>query len=387
MKLAIVTHKFGKGDGQGRVNYEIAREALQQGHQLTLIATEIAEEFRQHPAVSWVPISVDRWPSALLKAQVFAAKSARWLNANRQSLDVVQVNGFITWAASDVNAVHFVHGAWQRSPVHIARLRRDLYGLYQWFYTALNARLERKAFAESGAVVAVSERVKEELMAIGVPETQIQVIINGVDLNEFVPGPAARLLLGLPEGVTLALFAGDIRTPRKNLDTVLRALVSVPELHLLVAGATPGSPYPALSKQLGLSGRVHFLGFRRDIPTLMRASDLFVFPSRYEACSLVLLEALASGLPVITATTAGGAEVVTPECGIVLPDPNDAGALATAMIALAENQERRQKMSLAARTVAEKYSWSRMANNYLQVCQASESKCGSTPIPLGELKA
>ena len=385
MKLAIVTHKFGKGDGQGRVNYEIAREVLQQGHELILIATEVAEELQQHPAVTWVPIPVRRWPSALLKAQVFAFKSAQWLNANRGTFDVVQVNGFITWAASDVNAVHFVHGAWQRSPVHIARLRHDLYGFYQWIYTALNARLERRAFAETETVVAVSERVKKELVSIGVPATRIRVILNGVDLDEFTPGPASRSELGLPEEVTLALFAGDIRTPRKNLETVLRALVSVPELHLIVAGSTAGSPYPALCTQLGLSDRVRFIGFRRDIPALMRASDLFVFPSRYEACSLVLLEALASGLPVITAETAGGAEVVTPTCGLVLADPDDTAALAAAMRALTENRGRREEMRLAARAIAEKYSWSHMADAYLQVCRTSKAK--STPMSLGEVKA
>ncbi len=369
MKIAIVTHKFGKGDGQGRVNFEIACEALRQGHHLTLLATEVAAELRQHPAVTWVPVPVHGWPTALLKGQVFAAKSARWLRAHRRAVDVVQVNGFITWARSDVNAVHFVHSAWGKSPVHTGRLRRGPYGLYQKLYTALNARLERWAFRHAGTVVAVSERVKHELIAIGVPDERIQVILNGVDLTEFAPGPAPREALELPDGVPLALFAGDIRTPRKNLDTTLKALVSVPDLHLAVAGSTEGSPYPVLCTALGLTGRVHFLGFRRDMAALMRATDFFVFPSRYEACSLVLLEALASGLPVITAATAGGAEVVTPDCGIVLPGPNDVSALAAAMQALTQDHERRQQMSRAARAVAEGHSWAGMAGAYLDVCR------------------
>ena len=375
MKIAIVTHKFGKGDGQGRVNFEIAREARRQGHSLTLVATEIAAEFQAHPAVAWVPIPVRRWPTALLKGQVFAAKSARWLRTHRRDVDIVQVNGFITWAASDVNAVHFVHSAWAQSPVHTGRLRRGPYGLYQRLYTALNARLERRAFQETGTVVAVSERVKSELTAIGVPAGRIQVIINGVDLTEFTPGPASRQSLELPEAVPLALFAGDIRTPRKNLDTTLKALASVPGLHLAVAGATAGSPYPALCTRLGLEDRVHFLGFRRDMAALMQAADFFVFPSRYEACSLVLLEALASGLPVITAETAGGAEVVTPDCGIVLPDPDDVSALAAAMTALTLSAERRQDMSRAARAVAERHSWAGMASAYLDVCRHEAQQC------------
>jgi glycosyltransferase involved in cell wall biosynthesis len=118
---------------------------------------------------------------------------------------------------------------------------------------------------------------------------------------------------------------------------------------------------------LGLNERVHFVGFRRDIPEIMRSVDLFIFPSRYEACSLVLLEALASGLPVITATATGGAELVTPECGIVLPDSDDIDALATALMSLTREQSLMQQMSQAARSVAEQHSWTTMAQTYVDL--------------------
>lgn len=367
MKIAIVTHKFVKGDGQGRVNSEVVREALRQGHHLTLIATEVAEEFLAHPAVTWIPVPVAGWPTALLQNQVFAKRSARWIEAHRKEFDVLQVNGFTTWAGADVNAVHFVHSAWLRSPVHSARLRQGLYGLYQGLYTALNARLERRAFAQAKIIVAVSEQIRRELLQIGVPAEKIRVIVNGVDTGEFHPGEKQRSDFGLPEGVPLALFAGDIRTPRKNLDTVLKALAQTSGIHLAVAGEISGSPYPALSAEMGLASRVQFLGFRRDIPDLMRAADLFVFPSRYEACSLVLLEALASGLPIITAKTAGGSEVVTEDCGVVLPDPDDAAALAGALCRMAESQDRMAVSGRAARLVAEQHTWANMAADYLKI--------------------
>ncbi|WP_216455264.1 glycosyltransferase family 4 protein, partial [Arcanobacterium phocae] len=157
--------------------------------------------------------------------------------------------------------------------------------------------------------------------------------------------------------VPLALFVGDIRTNRKNLDTVLRALVGVPDLHLAVGGSIAGSPYPALAERLGVSDRVHFLDFRRDVADLMKAADLFVFPSRYEACTLVLLEAMASGLPAITAISAGGSEIVTPDCGVVLTDSEDVGALTRAMAELARDPERRERMGRRAREIAEQHSW------------------------------
>ncbi|AFZ26769.1 glycosyltransferase [Cylindrospermum stagnale PCC 7417] len=367
MKLCIVTHKVRKGDGQGRVNYEVAKEAIRRGHHLTLLASEVAPELEESSNVNWVEIPVKGYPTEFIRNFLFARKSADWLRQNRDRLDLVKTNGAITAAGADVNAVHFVHSSWWRSPVHISRNRRDAYGLYQWLFTAANARWEKQAFQKAKVVVAVSEKVAQELVSIGVPRSTIRVIVNGVDLQEFAPGEAGRQKLGLPENVTLALFAGDIRTPRKNLDTVLQALVKVPNLHLAVVGSTQGSPFPQLAAQLGLTERVHFMGYRRDIADIMRAVDLFVFPSRYEACTLVLLEALSSGLPVITATATGGAELVTPECGIVLPDSDDIAALASALLSLVNEPSRMQRMGAAARTVAEQHSWITMAQTYLDL--------------------
>ncbi|RCJ29600.1 glycosyl transferase [Nostoc minutum NIES-26] len=376
MKLCIVTHKLKKGDGQGRVNYEIAQQAIRRGHHLTLLASEIAPELEQNSAVNWISIPVKNYPTEFIRNFIFAKKSSDWLHQHRSELDLVKVNGAITTAAADVNAVHFVHSSWLNSPAHTSRVRRDFYGFYQWLYTALNAHWEKQAFQKAKVVVAVSEKVAQELVNIGVPRSRIRAIVNGVDLQEFAPGVASRQQLGLPKDVTLALFAGDIRTPRKNLDTVLHALAKVPDLHLAVVGATEGSPFPQLAASLGLTQRVHFLGYRRDIAEIMRVVDLFVFPSRYEACTLVLLEALASGLPVITATATGGAEIVTPECGIVLPDTDNIDALAAALLSLVgadteglvvRHRPLMQRMGKAARTVAEQHSWTIMAQTYVDL--------------------
>lgn len=370
MKLCIVTSNVIKRDGQGRVNYEIAREALRRGYHVTLLASRVAPELQQNSQVNWIHIPVKGWPTQLLRGIVFAWRSAAWLRKHRGEFDLVQVNGAITWAKGDVNLVPFVHGAWLLSPLHISRVRRDVYGLYQWLYTALNARWEKRAFRQAQVVVAVSQRVKQELLDIGVPNESIRIILCGVDLHEFSPGYVDRRKLGLPEQVPLALFVGDIRTNRKNLDTVLYALAQVPELHLAVlgpTGTTKGSPYPQLATKLELSERVHFLENDRPVSEVMRAVDLFVFPSRYEPFGLVVIEAMASGLPVITATTTGAAEIVTPECGVVLSDSEDTKALAQALSTLASDPTLRNRMGQAARFIAEKHSWASMAQTYVDL--------------------
>ncbi len=367
MKICIVTHKIRKGDGQGRVNYEIAMELIRRGHQLTLLASEVAPELAESISVDWVPIIVHKYPTEFIRNLVFAQKSARWLRDHRGELDIVKLNGAITGVNSDVNAVHFVHNSWWRSPVHISQEHRDLYGLYQWLYTGINSYWEKQAFRKSKVVVAVSTKVAEELINIGVDRRKIRVIANGVDLEEFTPGSIEREELGLPKNVTLAMFAGDIRISRKNLDTVLQALVKVPDLHLAVVGETKNSPYPKMVEKLQLGQRVHFLGYRRDMPLLQKAADFFVFPSRYEPFGLVVIEAMASGLPVITSKSTGAADLVTPACGIVLADCNDINSLAQSLELLKSDYQLRQKMGRAARAIAEQYSWKIMAQNYLDL--------------------
>jgi glycosyltransferase involved in cell wall biosynthesis len=367
VKVCIVTHKIKKGDGQGRVNYEVALEAIRRGHNLTLLVSEISPELEQNSAVDWVKIPVERYPTEFIRNFIFAKKSGDWLRQNRAELDLIKVNGAITIGATDVNAVHFVHSSWWKSPVHISQNRQDAYGLYQWLFTAINSYWEKQAFRQAKVVIAVSKKVAEELVNIGVPRTKIRVIVNGVDLQEFSPGVTCRQELGLPENVTLALFAGDIRISRKNLDTVLQALIHVPDLHLAVVGGTKDSPYPQMAAELQLSERVHFLGYRHDMPQIQRAADFLVFPSRYEPFGLVVIEAMASGLPVITATTTGAADLITPSCGIVLTDCDDVNALADALKLLNSDRTLRQQMGKAARTVAEQHSWKTMAQTYVDI--------------------
>jgi glycosyltransferase involved in cell wall biosynthesis len=374
VKLCIVTPNVIKRDGQGRVNYEITWEAIRQGHHVTLLATRVAPELQNNSQVNWISIPVKGWPVELLRGMAFAWRSTKWLHNHRSELDLVHANGAITRGRGDVNLVPFVHGAWLKSPLHIWRIRRDVYGFYQWLYTAWNANWEKQAFGHAKVVVAVSHRVKKELIDIGVPEEKIRVILCGVDLQEFAPGYPDRKKFGFPEHVPLALFVGDIRLNRKNLDTVLRALVHVPELHLAVIGATEDSPYLQLADELQLNERVHFLKPQHPISEVMRAVDLFVFPSRYEPYGLVVIEAMASGLPVITTATTGAAEIVTPECGVVLSDSEDTNALAEALRTLANDSDLRNRMGKAARTIAEQHSWASMAKTYIELFEELSKK-------------
>jgi glycosyltransferase involved in cell wall biosynthesis len=368
LRVAIVTHVVRHNDGQGRVNHEIARAALEEGIAVTLVASHVAPELLEHPLVRWVPVKIGRfWPTNLLRQQVFALKTALWLRTHRHEFDVLHVNGFITWAPADVNTAHFVHTGWANSKYYPFGITKGLWSGYQFVYTRLNALLERWAYRRSRVIAAVSRKVADEIRAIGLtPDNRLDVIYNGVDTRGFAAASGDRARFKLPHDAFLLLFVGDLRTPRKNLGTVLKALTLLPKhVQIAVAGYLPGSPYPEQARALGIAERVHFLGLVKEMPVLMHSVDAFVFPSRYEAMSLSLLEAMAAGLPVVTARTAGGAEIITPECGIVLDDPDDPRKLADAIGRLADHDDTRRAMGVAAAELATGFGWARMAAQYI----------------------
>ncbi|WP_312283565.1 glycosyltransferase family 4 protein [Candidatus Igneacidithiobacillus taiwanensis] len=365
--IALVTHQVvARGDGQGRVNYEIAQAALAAGFYLQIVAMRCDEALAVRHGVSFIELDYRRLPTQLLRNHAFARASTRWLRTHRGDYDLIHACGYVTEVPADVNTAHLVHRGWLQSGAYPFSWMGGPYSAYQRFYTVLNATLERRAFLSARRVVAISGKIEDELREIGVPEKHIALIHNGVDVREFYPGAGERNRFGLPPEGVIFLFAGDIRTPRKGLDTILKALFDVPGAHLAVAGTVEGSPFPAQALALGLEGRVHFLGKVVDMPALMRSVDLFVFPSRYEAMSLVILESMASGLPVLTAKTAGGAEILG-EGGRVLDDPNDVSTLARWMRELAADPVLRQRMGAAGRAIAEHFTWERMATAYIDL--------------------
>lgn len=370
MHLAIITHNIISGDGQGRVNVALTQYLLDQGINVTLIANQIDDDLCKQGA-DVISIDTGRFGEAvdLVKVWRFKRKADRLLRRIGDRFDATIACGVTLSVPHTLNAVHFAHGGWRRSPYHAAKVNPGLNGAYQWLFSTLNDHWERKTLAQAEHIVAVSEMVRRELIDSGLPPDKIEVIVNGVDVNEFKPGPADRESFDLPQDVPLGLFVGDLQSPIKNPDGVLHALADVPEAHVAFAGALERSSLPALAEKLGVADRVHFLGFFDDIPALMRATDFFVLPSRRDSCPLVLLEAMASGLPVIITKMVGTANLVTDQCGFVLDRPDDHETLARSMSELASKPDLRHAMGRAARSVAQQHSWERMAAQYLQILQ------------------
>jgi glycosyltransferase involved in cell wall biosynthesis len=377
MNLLVVTPRLAEHDGQGQVNIEILRTWLARGHSATAVTRDVAPDLLASPRFTWVDAGIAKIPSELIRRRILAASGGRYVSRNRDAFDLVVVDGATTLSYSDVNCAHFVHGALADVADLLPTRRLTFRSAYHALLNKVEAGRELAAFRRAGHVVAVSAGVRDQLARIGVDARSISVIWNGIDGNEFHPGPESRTALGITSTGFVGLFAGDIKSSRKNLDTVLSALKATPAVNLVVAGATKRSPYPRMVQKMGLADRVQFLGFRPDIASVMRAVDAFVYPAIYEPLGLVVLEAMASGLPVITAKTTGAAALITDAAGYVLDDPRDVPGLSRALAELVADPERRRRMGAAGREIAGLYTRERMSQEYVALYERL-AKSGGT---------
>ena len=187
----------------------------------------------------------------------------------------------------------------------------------------------------------------------GMTAAKTCVVHNGVDLNRYTVVPAGDPLR-LRRIVTVARL-----NPVKDQATLLRAMRRVidtnPECHLTIAGDGPSRcDLEALCGALGLTRHVTFLGMRDDVPAVLAGAGQFVLPSISEGVSLTLLEAMASGLPVVATRVGGTPEIV--EHGITgyLVAPSAPEDLAAALLAIARNAEASAAMGRAGRARVER---------------------------------
>jgi glycosyltransferase involved in cell wall biosynthesis len=183
-----------------------------------------------------------------------------------------------------------------------------------------------------------------------VPAAKIRVVYNGVpDTGAAEPAHIKREL-GL-EGETFLIAIVGMLTERKGHMTLFGAMKRLPSrIHLVVAGEGPmDQEYRQAVSRLSIGDRVHFTGFRSDIPCLLRDVDALVVPSMVEATPYVILEAMAARVPVVASGIYGITEqVVAGETGLLVR-PGDEGELASAVVQLADDAPRAKRMGEKAR--------------------------------------
>lgn len=374
LRLALTFPRIDPSRG-GAETYvaDLCRLLVRWGHEVDVYTSEVVPGAL--PAtVDVVHVPAEGW-NRFSRIWNFARASERALKATETRYDCIV--GFINTYYQDViipqggvhpgslyhNAQRYGRG-WRRAAYVLGKRVNPK----DWLYRAI----ERQQYdpARGTRVVAVSHLVRRHLEVFRkVASERITVIPNAIDAHRLeVDEPAEvraefREEIGLGEDELVALFVAH--NPRlKGLPALLDGLADHNRrrpggrtIHLAVCGGREVEPFRRQAHRLGLDGRVHFLGFREDIRPCFWGSDIFVHPSYYDPCSLVVFEALACGLPVITTTSNGAGEVITPGVeGFILSSPESADELSEALEVLSDDR-RRRAMSASARELGQAQSF------------------------------
>ncbi len=248
----------------------------------------------------------------------------------------------------------------------------------------------RTCFNWAGHVIAVSNAVKQHLLQQGLSADRVTVVHNGVDLrllSRAYDHRAQRRAWGVPEEAPLLVTVGRL-VPEKGQRDLLHALAQLAqrpewgELRLLIVGAGVLLPHlQAEAAQLGLTSRVVFAGFQRDVPPFVQAADIFVLPSLREGLSLSALEAMALARPVVACRVGGTPEVVVEGETGLLVSPANPGELAQALDYLLRHPAQAQAMGEAgAHRVRETFDLEQMVSKieamYYAACRRREPAGG-----------
>lgn len=183
----------------------------------------------------------------------------------------------------------------------------------------------------------------------------------GIDLDKFQKKEPTRQeirnKLGIPEGKIILMSVGEL-TKRKNHMVVVEALAWLKEYDILyvICGDGPlKAQLRAKAEELGVRERLKLLGFRKDIAELHKAADIFVFPSLQEGLPVAVMEAMASGLPIVASKIRGNEDLISNNQGGYLINPKDSEQIAKAIEKMIQNPEKREKMEKRNLEIITKY--------------------------------
>jgi glycosyltransferase involved in cell wall biosynthesis len=387
LRIAYAMINCNRRDGSARAVNEVA-ERMASKHKVHLFARR-AEEI-DLSKIKWQRMPGLPWP-ALLDFTTYYALAK--LAISRRCFDIIHSIG-INAAAANVITIQNIQPAKskafsqqsEQSRISVARkFSRRL-------YLKTTAIIERKAYSHRPLhtpplFLAVSRGVEKDLRShYDIGPAPVRIIPNAADTNMFKPlDPAERESWRQANGFhprdIILIFAGG-EWARKGLDIAIQTLgkVPLPNVKLFVAGNDPDlHGFESLASEVGVRDRVIFGGFRRDIPAVLGASDIFFFPSRYEAFSLATIEAAACGLPIVATRINGTEDFITPgENGVFIEQ--NAEHAAGALHPLVLNADLRKAMGRSARRLVEtRYTWDRVAamteSAYLEYLEEFPSKC------------
>lgn len=366
MKIGLVLERFDPvRGGLEHWTWQFARCLAERRQDVHVVAFEFHAGSTNDGIVSHL---LEMPSSRLDRAAALAAQ----LPAMR--FDLVHDMG-IGWAA-DIIQPHAgsTKALWEHNLMRIPKWRQIRFWREERYREL--AEIERRQHANHKAkIVPVSRMVARHFESLhNLPADRMRVIYNGVDVERFTPllrekyREATRRELGLRDEVLFLMLAHNLLL--KNAEATIRAAAKLAEagaaLRIVIAGGKKPERFVKLAEKLGVAHAVTFLGLVDPLP-YYAAADVFVHPTWYDPCSLVTLEALSCGLPVITSRFNGAAELMTDRKeGFILSDPADVVTLAARMEELLE-PALREKMGAAGRALAMQHTFEQQTTQFLEL--------------------
>lgn len=369
MHILILNSEYPPiGGGAGNASAYLAGQLARLGQQVTVL-TAAYRDLPRHESIDGVRVlrlpglrrQADRSTTAeqiifMISASVLGSFSVRRLQPDVVLAFFGAPSGVAAWFWSK----------FFRLPYIVSLRGGDVPGFRPYDFARQHRLLGpwlRRVWRRAGAVVANSEGLRQLAIRFE-SQVPIQVIPNGVDLDAFRGGQREWAPPRL-------LFVGRI-VYQKGLDLLFDALGQLKDLPWQLNLVGDGPRVSNLREQaasLGLANKIRFLGWlsRAELPKTYQQANLFVYPSRHEGMPNAVLEAMASGLPVLATRIAGNEELVSADTGALVP-PEDAAALEATLRPWMADASLRQRMGAAARRrVEQKYSWQGVAQAYLDL--------------------
>ena len=360
LNLAFVVHDYHRHGGQSRYVVELATR-FRHNHEIHVYANTVSDTdtagIQFHHVPAWRSSALASILSFVVPATLMVGKH-----------DIVHAQGLCGLRHS-VATAHFIQPAWHAAQAAFCGRITWRQRLAEW----LVAPLERRALVGKGVkrVIAVSNRTAGDIRQHYGRSQGVSVIHHGICADTFHPrlraACRADLLkqLGLDNNAVLALFAGNLQ---KGAAAAVETIARVPGVHLLLATASDTNAIMKHAHLLGSADRVHPLGFNKHLEQWLAAADMLLYPTFFDTFGMVIVEAMACGIPVVTTLRAGASDLVQHgETGWLVDDPSNIDGLAEGVRLLVNDSGLRTRMGQKARAVAEKRTWDAVADETMAV--------------------
>jgi UDP-glucose:(heptosyl)LPS alpha-1,3-glucosyltransferase len=369
MNIAVIRKKYTFHGGAEGFSSSFIEKLAEDGHEVHIFAIKWQADsshqnirFHKVPAVTF---------NSFLRDLTFAVSAYFILRRQKKSFDVIQTHDKTVYQdiyrAGDGCHVEWLKQRWKRTGF-LGKLSIVL-NPYHWLILFLENNIFKQCRYKK--IIAISEMVKRNIIQnYGVPSSDIEVIYNGVDIKKFHPEnkmkyrSEIRQRHGLEDSDFVVLFMGS-GFERKGVGYLIRAVETIPQqVAVLIVGKGDAKKFSNIIKRQ----RIIFCGPQKDNDKYYAAADIFVFPTIYEPFGNVHLEALASGLPVITTRNSGAAEIIKDNVhGFVIEEPEDFRAIAEKITVFLDNREKLKSVSENARRLAEEFTFEKHINKILEL--------------------